>query len=65
MSAETMREAAEEARGILVELSEFVPLPRWTAGELQPLVTGHLRAHLEQARQTLRVRGALPEAVGR
>ena len=48
---------------VLAKQTEFIPLPRMTAGNLQPLVVGHLRAHLEQAREILRVR-ALPQAVG-
>jgi hypothetical protein len=50
---------------VLAKEAEFVPLPRLATGQLQPLVVGHLRAHLEQAREILPVRGALPEAVGR
>jgi hypothetical protein len=50
---------------VLAKDAEFVPLPRLATGQLQPLVVGHLRAHLEQAREILRVRGALPEAVSR
>jgi uncharacterized damage-inducible protein DinB len=50
---------------VLGKEAEFVPLPRLTAGDLQPLIVGHLRAHLEQAREILRVRGVLSEAVGR
>lgn len=50
---------------VLEKKAEFVPLPRLVTGDLQPLVVGHLRAHLDQAREILRVRGALPEKVAR
>ncbi len=50
---------------VLERPSEFVPLTRRAMGELQPLIVGHLRAHLEQAKQILRVRGALAEPVSR
>ena len=41
---------------------EFAPFGRMTVGALQPLIVGHLRAHVAQATAILRSRDALPEA---